>query len=93
MRIFTIDRDFVVFRAVTTEYRYLEFFVFDYDSLPISFQWGITFPLVALDNISVGGYRLKFTLIHPVIYEWQFLFQAQTGSLSSIRIGDVFTEC
>ena len=32
-------------------YRYIEFFVFDYDSLPISFQSGITFPLVALDKI------------------------------------------
>ena len=33
------------------KYRYIEIFVFDYDSLPISFQSGITFPLVALDKI------------------------------------------
>ena len=33
------------------KYRYIEFFVFDYDFLPISFQSGITFPLVALDKI------------------------------------------
>ena len=33
------------------KYRYIEFFVFDYGSLPISFQLGITFPLVALDKI------------------------------------------
>ena len=32
----------------------IEFFVFDHDSLPISFQSGITFPLVALDKISYG---------------------------------------
>ena len=25
------------------KYRYIEFFIFDYDSLPISFQLGITF--------------------------------------------------
>ena len=33
------------------KYRFIEFFVFDYDSLPIYFQSGITFPLVALDKI------------------------------------------
>ena len=35
----------------SVKYGYIEFFVFDYDSLPISFQSGITFPLVALDKI------------------------------------------
>ena len=35
------------------KYRYIEFFAFDYDALPISFQSGITFfPLVALDRIN-----------------------------------------
>ena len=33
------------------KYRYIAFFVSDYDSLPISFQTGISFPLVALDEI------------------------------------------
>ena len=33
------------------KYRCIEFYVFDYDSLPISFQSGIAFPLVALDKI------------------------------------------
>ena len=33
------------------KYWYIQFFAFDYDSLPISFQSGITFPLVALDKI------------------------------------------
>ena len=32
------------------KYKYIEFFVFDYASLPISFQLGIAFPLVALDK-------------------------------------------
>ena len=27
----------------SVKYRYIEFFTFDYDSLPISFQSGITF--------------------------------------------------
>ena len=37
----------------SVKYRYIEFFAFDYDSLPISFQSGIAFfPLVALDKIS-----------------------------------------
>ena len=35
----------------SVKYKYIEFFVFDYDSLPISFQSGITFPLVALNKI------------------------------------------
>ena len=36
----------------SVKYRYIEFFTFDYDSLPISFQSGIYFfPLVALDKI------------------------------------------
>ena len=34
-------------------YRFIEFFVFDYDYLHIYFQSGITFPLVALDKISI----------------------------------------
>ena len=36
---------------LSVKYQYIEFFVFDYDSLPISFQSGITFSLVALDKI------------------------------------------
>ena len=36
----------------SVKYRYIEFFAFDYDSLPISFQSGdCCFPLVALDKI------------------------------------------
>ena len=34
----------------SVKYRFIEFFVFDCDSFPISFQSGITFPLVALDK-------------------------------------------
>ena len=34
----------------SVKYRYIEFFVFDSDSLLIYFQSGITFPLVALDK-------------------------------------------
>ena len=35
----------------SVKYRYIEFFVFDYDSLPFYFHSGITVPLVALDKI------------------------------------------
>ena len=38
-------------RCERVKYRYIEFFVLDYDSFPISFQSGITFLLVALDKI------------------------------------------
>ena len=35
----------------SVKHTYIEFFIFDYGSLPISFQSGITFfPLVALDK-------------------------------------------
>ena len=37
-------------RGKSVKYRYIEFVVFEYDSLPISFQSGITFHLVALDK-------------------------------------------
>ena len=42
----------------SVKYRYIEFFVFYYDSLPISFQLGVTFPLVVLDKI----YQLHFPI-------------------------------
>ena len=32
-----------VAKGKSVKYRYIEFFIFDYDSLPISFQSGITF--------------------------------------------------
>ena len=35
----------------SVKYRCIEFFVFDYDSLPISFQSGITFLIVVLYEI------------------------------------------
>ena len=30
-------------KVLSVKYRYIEFFAFDYDSLPISFQSGIAF--------------------------------------------------
>ena len=42
----------------SVKYRFIEFFVFDYDSLPyllsLFFLSGVTFPLVALDRIQEG---------------------------------------
>ena len=39
----------------SVKYRFIDFFVFNYDSLPyllsLFFWWGVTFPLVALDKI------------------------------------------
>ena len=44
---------------IAVKYRFIEFFVFDCDSLPylfFVFWWGVTFPLVALDKISWDYY-------------------------------------
>ena len=38
----------------SVKYRYVEFFVFDYDSLPISFQSGIAFPLVVFEESCIS---------------------------------------
>ena len=42
---------------LSVKYRFIEFFVFDYDSLPclpsLFFWSGVTFPLVAPDKISM----------------------------------------
>ena len=43
-------------------YRFIEFFVFDYDSLPNLLSVGITFPLAALDKI-----RKLAVLLHKVL--------------------------
>ena len=44
--------------------------MFDYDSLPISFQSGVTFPLVALDKI----YFFKRKEHDPTKYCYQLLY-------------------
>ena len=46
----------------SVKYRYIEFFAFDYDSLPISFQSGLLFPLVALDKIYHSAYYIRLRL-------------------------------
>ena len=58
------------------KYRFSEFFVFDYDSLPYIFSgssWpGAIFPLVALDKVSLSIYYL-FILVDVEMKEFAFV--------------------
>ena len=44
---------FFFYKVLRVKYKFIEFFVFDYDSLPIYFQSGIAFPLLAPDKIII----------------------------------------
>ena len=54
------------------KYRFIEFFVFDYESLPyllsLFFWWRVTFPLAALDKIYLefAFYFYAYTHIHQM---------------------------